>query len=96
MHRKLHVDTLILIPTFNIYVFSYSRWTDERTNGQTDRQIEKLIWCGLGNLIGSSRLIRCGLGNLIGSSRYTRCAWAGETFFHCLRKILPAHSDLHV
>jgi hypothetical protein len=48
----LHVDTLILIPTFIIYVFSYSRQTDR----QTDKQIEKLIRCGLGNLIGSSRL----------------------------------------
>ncbi len=28
MHRKLHVDTLILIPTLKIYVFSYSRQTD--------------------------------------------------------------------
>jgi hypothetical protein len=53
MHRKLHVDTLILIPTFKIYVFSYSRQTDRRR----DRQTEKLIRCGLGNLISSSRLI---------------------------------------
>ncbi len=52
-HRKLHVDTLILIPTFKIYVFSYFRQTDR----QTDEQTEKLIWCGLGNLIGSSRSI---------------------------------------
>ncbi len=28
-HKKLHVDTLILIPTFKIYVFSYSRQTDD-------------------------------------------------------------------
>jgi hypothetical protein len=53
MHRKLHVETLILIPTFKIYVFSYSGQTDRRT----DEQTEKLIRCGLGNLIGSSRLI---------------------------------------
>jgi hypothetical protein len=33
MHRKLHVDTLILIPTFKIYVFSYSRQTDGQTDG---------------------------------------------------------------
>ncbi len=41
MHRKLHVDTLVLIPTFKIYVFSYSR--------QTDRQTEKFIpvWASL-------------------------------------------------
>ncbi len=52
-HRKLHVDTLILIPIFKIYVFLYS----SLTNGQTDRLTEKLIWCGLGNLIGSSRII---------------------------------------
>jgi hypothetical protein len=38
MHRKLHVDTLIIIPTFKIYVFSYFR--------QTDRQMEKLIRYG--------------------------------------------------
>ncbi len=56
MDRKLHVDTLILIPTFKIHVFSYSRWTDEWANGRTDRQTEKLIQCWLGNLIGSSRL----------------------------------------
>jgi hypothetical protein len=31
-HRKLHVDTLILIPTFKIYLFSYSRWTDRQTD----------------------------------------------------------------
>jgi hypothetical protein len=35
MHRKLHVDTLISILTFKIYVFSYSRQTDK----QTDREI---------------------------------------------------------
>jgi hypothetical protein len=69
MHRKLHMDTLILISTFKIYVFSYSRQTDRRT----DEQTEKLIWCGLGNLIGSFR--------------YTCCMWAGGTFLHCLRKV---------
>jgi hypothetical protein len=41
MHRKLHVDTLILISTFKIYVFSYSRQTD----GQTDGEIN-LVWAG--------------------------------------------------
>jgi hypothetical protein len=60
MDRKLHVDTLILIPTLKIYVFWYFGWTD----GQTDRQTEK----------------------------YTRCVWAGGTFFHCIRKVPPAHS----
>jgi hypothetical protein len=34
-HRKLHVDTLILIPTFKFYVFSYSRQKDKLT----DREI---------------------------------------------------------
>jgi hypothetical protein len=34
MDRKLHVDTLILIPTFKIYVFSYSRQTDKQTDGR--------------------------------------------------------------
>jgi hypothetical protein len=38
-HRKLHVDTLILIPTFKIYVFSYSR------------QTETLIWGGFPHLV---------------------------------------------
>ncbi len=33
MHRKLHVDTLILIPTFKIYVFSYSRQTETLIRG---------------------------------------------------------------
>ncbi len=32
-HRKLHVDTLILIPTFKIYVFSYSRQTETLIRG---------------------------------------------------------------
>ncbi len=50
-HRKLHVDTLILIPTFKIYLFLYSRQTDRQTDGQT----EKLIRCGLGNLIACPR-----------------------------------------
>jgi hypothetical protein len=49
MHRKLHVDTLILISTFKIYVFLYSRRTDERT----DRDINPV---GLSSL-RSSRLI---------------------------------------
>jgi hypothetical protein len=46
MDRKLHVATQILILTFKIYDFLYSR----RTDGQTDREMEKLIWCGLGTL----------------------------------------------
>jgi hypothetical protein len=25
------------------------------------------------------------------TDQYTHCAWAGGTFFHCLRKVLPAH-----
>ncbi len=35
--RKLYVDTLILIPTFKIYVFSYSGQTDGMTDGQTEK-----------------------------------------------------------
>jgi hypothetical protein len=58
--QKNPTDTLILIPTSKIYVFSYSRQTDGLTDGQT----EKSIRCGLGNLIGSSKSIWCGLGNL--------------------------------
>jgi hypothetical protein len=46
MDRKLHVDTLILIPTLKIYMFWYSRQTDRQTNEQT----EKFIWGGLRNL----------------------------------------------
>jgi hypothetical protein len=38
MHRKLHLDTLTLIPKFKIYVFSYSRWSDR----QRDREIHSL------------------------------------------------------
>jgi hypothetical protein len=43
--QKNPMDNLILIPTFKIYVFSYSR----RTDGLTDGQTEKFIQCGLGN-----------------------------------------------
>jgi hypothetical protein len=35
MDRKLHMDTLILIPTCKFYMFSYSRRTDK----QSDRDI---------------------------------------------------------
>ncbi len=47
-------------PDFNSYmeiqrVFIDNRQTDKQTNRKTDEQMEKLIWCGLGNLIGSSR-----------------------------------------
>ncbi len=31
--QKLHIDSLILIPTFKIYVFSYSGRADGRTDG---------------------------------------------------------------
>ncbi len=42
-------------PDFNSYVKILRVFIDNRgTNRQTDRQTEKLIWCGLGNLIGSS------------------------------------------
>jgi hypothetical protein len=47
MDRNLHVDTLIFIPMLKIYMCWYSRQTD----GQTDRQTEKFIRCGLGNLL---------------------------------------------
>jgi hypothetical protein len=33
-HIKLHMDTLILIPTFKIYMFSYSRQMDRLTDGR--------------------------------------------------------------
>jgi hypothetical protein len=49
--RKLHVDTLILIPTIKIYVFLYSG----RMDGRTDRRTETLIRCRLPSL-RSSRL----------------------------------------
>jgi len=32
--RKLHVDTLVLIPTWKFYVFSYNGQIDEQTDGQ--------------------------------------------------------------
>jgi hypothetical protein len=44
--RKLHVDTLILIPTFKIYVFWYSGQIDEQTDGLTDREINP-VWASL-------------------------------------------------
>jgi hypothetical protein len=54
--QKFHVVTLILIPTFKIFVLLYSRQKYRQTDRQTDRQTEKLIRCGLGNLISPSRL----------------------------------------
>jgi hypothetical protein len=51
MDRKLHVDTLILIPMFKIYVLLYSRQMDKWTDRQTDRQMETLIRGGLGNYV---------------------------------------------
>jgi hypothetical protein len=49
--RKLHVDTLILIPTLKIYVFCYPRQTDRQTDRQTmDGWTEKLIQGGLCSL----------------------------------------------
>ncbi len=36
MDKELHVDNLILIPTWKIYVFWYSGHTDGQTDGQTD------------------------------------------------------------
>ncbi len=38
MDRKVHLDTLILIPTLKIYVFWYSRQTERQTDRQTDGQ----------------------------------------------------------
>jgi hypothetical protein len=63
-------------PDFNSYMKILRVFIDNR---QTDRRTEKLI--------------RCGLGNLIGSSRYTRCAWAGGTFLRSLRKVPQAHAQ---
>jgi hypothetical protein len=51
MHRKILVDTLVLIPTFKIYMFLYSRQTDRQTDGEIN-----LVWAGYCNLIGSSRV----------------------------------------
>jgi hypothetical protein len=48
-------------PSFNSYVenlrFLYSGQMDRGTDIGTDRGMETLIWCGLGNLICSSKLI---------------------------------------
>jgi hypothetical protein len=41
------MEMLILIPTFKIYVFSFSGRTDKRTNGQTDRKTNTLTERGL-------------------------------------------------
>jgi hypothetical protein len=49
MDRKLHVDTLSLIPTLKIYVFWHSR--------QTDRQTEALIWGGFRNYVPPGKRI---------------------------------------
>ncbi len=47
MDRKLHVDTLILIPKLKIYIFWNSGQkdgrTDRRTDGWTDGRTETLI-----------------------------------------------------
>jgi hypothetical protein len=51
MDRKLHVDTLVLIPTLKIYMFWYSLQTERQTDRRTDGRTEKSIWCGLGNLL---------------------------------------------
>jgi hypothetical protein len=45
MHGKLHVDTLILLPMFKIYVFSYSRQTDRQTDKQTEKYT-RFAWAG--------------------------------------------------
>jgi hypothetical protein len=39
--RKLHLDTLILISTFKIYVFWYSLQTDRQTDGQRNTPAER-------------------------------------------------------
>jgi hypothetical protein len=54
--RKLHVDTLILIPTCKIYVFPYSRWMDRQTDGQTDRDINP-VWAFLTTFLQFSLLV---------------------------------------
>jgi hypothetical protein len=71
--RKLHVDTLILIPTLKIYVFWYSRQTDEQTDGRT----KTLIQGGFPHYVPPGTLAVRGLE---------------ELFFHCLRKVPPAHA----
>jgi hypothetical protein len=47
MDRKLHVDTLISIPTLKLTCFVIP---DRQKDGQTDRWMETLIWGGLRNL----------------------------------------------
>jgi hypothetical protein len=71
--QRGHPDFNSYVKILRVFIFQM----DGRTNGQTDRQTEKLIWCGLGNLIRSSR--------------YTRCTWAGGTFLRCLRKVPRTH-----
>ncbi len=67
---------LILIPTFKICVFLYSRQTDRQMDKQTDRQTEKLIQGGLDNLIGSSRFMLHLL--LVGWRNYFGCALVSD------------------
>jgi hypothetical protein len=85
--RKLHLDTLILIPTFEIYFFLYSRqageWRDRQTDRQTDRQAER--W--------TETVIRWGFCSSLEYVPLGTPAARGleELFFRCLRKVSPAH-----
>jgi hypothetical protein len=51
-----HPDFNSYVKILRVFIFQMDRQTNVRTDERTDRQTEKLIRCGLGNLIGSSRL----------------------------------------
>jgi hypothetical protein len=51
-----HPDFNSNIQNLRVFIFQTDGRTDERMNGYADRQTEKLIRCGLGNLINSPRL----------------------------------------
>jgi hypothetical protein len=66
-----------------------------QTNRRTDKRTEKLIWCGLGNLIGSSRLFAMrGLEELFSSCAVVSVfVLAGNRFwFYILLMILEYHT----
>jgi hypothetical protein len=50
-----HPDFNSYVKILRVFIFKTDGQTNRQTDRQTDRQTEKLIRCGLGNLIGSSR-----------------------------------------
>jgi hypothetical protein len=50
---RLHPDFNSYVKILRVFIFQTDGQTNGRTDEWTDRQTEKLIWCGLGNLIDS-------------------------------------------